>query len=68
MEAIDRTSPATETIAEFTLKAVVTGVILGLIFGAANARRPHRFRVHSSRRYDGRSVSFAAHARHDPRS
>ena len=37
MEAIDRTSPATETIAEFTLKAVVTGVILGLIFGAANA-------------------------------
>jgi len=37
MEAIDRTSPATETVAEFTLKAVVTGVILGLIFGAANA-------------------------------
>jgi putative OPT family oligopeptide transporter len=26
-----------ETVAEFTLKAVVTGVLLGLLFGAANA-------------------------------
>ncbi|MFH1549101.1 MAG: oligopeptide transporter, OPT family [Planctomycetota bacterium] len=29
--------PATKTIAEFSLKAVVTGVILGILFGMANA-------------------------------
>jgi len=27
----------TEPLAEFTAKAVVTGVVLGLVFGAANA-------------------------------
>src|SRR5690349_15144787 len=31
------TEPAPERLAEFTLKAVVAGVLLGLIFGAANA-------------------------------
>jgi putative OPT family oligopeptide transporter len=35
---MQRTAPAaSESIAEFTLKAVVTGVALGIVFGAANA-------------------------------
>ena len=29
--------PGTETVAEFTLKAVAVGVVLGIVFGAANA-------------------------------
>src|SRR5689334_2835609 len=32
-----RTEPAAGQLAEFTLKAVVAGVLLGLVFGAANA-------------------------------
>ena len=31
------TSPNRETLAEFTIQAVVTGIILGIVFGAANA-------------------------------
>ncbi len=30
-------APGSESLAEFTLKAVVTGVLLGILFGAANA-------------------------------